>query len=100
LGGAHVVLPTPAITINHLGAALDNLALVEANDTTDLQQLTLSNLVLTTLVTTLIAANKKLAKVLAKAKLISPPAAMPGTPGLARSTNTLFPGNYCWMQGH
>jgi hypothetical protein len=43
----------------------------------------------------LTTANKKLAKVLAKAKLTIPPAAMPGTPRPVRSTNMPFPGNYC-----
>jgi hypothetical protein len=100
LGSAHVVLPAPAATINRLGAALDNLALAAANNTTVLQQLTLLNLALTTLVTMLTIANKKLAVALAKAKLISPPVATPGMPRPTRSTNTPFPSNYCWMHGH
>jgi tRNA(Leu) C34 or U34 (ribose-2'-O)-methylase TrmL len=37
LRGAHSVLPTPAATMDRLGTALDNLALVAANDTTVLQ---------------------------------------------------------------
>ncbi len=100
LGGAHAVLPAPVVTIDRLGAALDNLALMAANDTTVLQQLTLSNLALVTLVTTLTAANKKLVEALAKAKLVSLTAATPGILGPACSTNTPFPGNYCWMHGH
>jgi hypothetical protein len=43
LGSAHVVTPAPAATIDRLGTALKNLALVAANDTTVLQQLTASN---------------------------------------------------------
>ncbi len=34
LGGAHAALPASASTINHLGAALNNLALVASNNTT------------------------------------------------------------------
>jgi hypothetical protein len=71
-----------------------------ANDTTVLQQLTVSNLALSSLVTTLTAANKKLADALAKAKATSPLAATPGAPKPVRSTNTPFPGNYCWTHGH
>jgi hypothetical protein len=69
LDSAHAVIPTPAATIDRLGTALDNLALAAANDTPVLQQLTASNWALSLLVTTLTAANKKLAEALAKAKL-------------------------------
>jgi hypothetical protein len=101
LGSAQAVLPTPAATSNRLGTALNNLALAAANNTTVLQQLTTSILALTTLVTTLTAANKNLAEALAKANLVSPPAAMPGMPRPAQSTNTPFPaGNYFWTHGH
>jgi hypothetical protein len=99
LGSANAILPTPAATIDRLGTALNNLALVAANNTTVLQQLLASNLALTATVTTLTAANKKLAEALAKAKLTSPLAATLGMPRLARSTNTPFPDNYCWMHG-
>jgi hypothetical protein len=95
LGSAHAVTPAPATTIDQLGTALNNLALTAANDTTVLQQLATSNLALSSLVTMLTAANKKLAEALAKAKLTSPPAVTPGTPGPVWSTNTPFPGNYC-----
>jgi hypothetical protein len=87
LGSAHAVIPAPAATIDRLGTALDNLALAAAKDITVLQQLMASNLALSMLVTTLTAANKKLAESLAKAKLTSPPAATPGMPRPARSTN-------------
>ncbi len=89
-----------AATIYWLGTTLDNLALTAANDTTVLQQLTTSNLALSTLVTKLTTANKKLVEALAKAKQTSPPAATLGTPRPARSTNMPFPGNYCWTHGH
>jgi hypothetical protein len=72
LGSAHAVAPAPAATIDWLGTALDNLALAAANDTTVLQQLRASNLALSSLVTMLTAANKKLAEALAKAKPTSP----------------------------
>ena len=100
MGGAHSILPVPAAMIDRLSTALDNLALTMANDIIVLQQLTALNLALATLVTMLSAANKKLVEALAKANVVSPPAAMPGTPGAARSTNSLFSCNYCWTHGH
>jgi hypothetical protein len=95
LGSAHAVIPAPAAPIDQLGTALDNLALTVANNTTFLQQLMESSLALSTLVTTLIAANKKLVEALAKEKLSNPPppAAMPETPRPVWSTNTPFPSN-------
>jgi hypothetical protein len=65
LGGAHVVIPTAAPTIDCIGKALENLVLAALNDTTVLQQLTAANLALTALVTLLMAANKKLVDALA-----------------------------------
>jgi hypothetical protein len=100
LGSAQAVIHAPATTINCLGSALNSLALAAANDTTVLQQLTAPNLALSTLVTMLTVANKKLAEVLAKVKLTSPPVAMPGTPRPVQSTNMPFPGNYCLTHGH
>jgi hypothetical protein len=100
LGSAHAVTPAPATTINWLGTDPNNLALAAANDTTVLQQLTASNLALSSLVTMLTAANKKLAEALTKAKPTSPLAAMLGAPKSVRSTSTPFPGNYCWTHGH
>jgi hypothetical protein len=100
LGSTHAVTPAPAATIDQLGTALNNLALAAANDTTVLQQLTASNLALSSLVTMLTAANKKLAEALVKAKPTTPVAAMPGAPRPVRSTNMHFPGNYCWTHGH
>jgi hypothetical protein len=46
LGSAHAVTQAPAATIDRLGKALDNVALVVANNTTVFQQLTASNLVM------------------------------------------------------
>ncbi len=100
LGSTHAVTPAPATTIHQLGTALDNLALAAVNNTTVLQQLTVSNLPLSSLVPTLTAANKKLAEALTKAKPNSPPAATPGAPRPVWSINTPFPGNYCWTHGH
>jgi hypothetical protein len=94
--GANSVLPAPAVTINRLGAALDNLALAAANDTTVLQQLTTANLALTTSNASLTAANKKLSEALAKV----PGAPAPSTPRLPRTVNKPKPGNYCWTHGH
>ncbi len=75
LGSAHAVILTLAATIDRLETARNNLALAAANDTTVLQQLTVLNLALSTLITTLTVATKKLADVLAKAKLTNPPTA-------------------------
>ena len=100
MGGANSALPAPAVTINRLGTALNNLALAAANDTTVLQQLMASNLALTTSNATLTVANKKLLEDLAKAKVFCPPATTPGTPGAPCSGNASFPGNYCWTHGH
>jgi len=99
LRGANSVLPAPVATIDRLGTALDNLALVAANNTTVLQQLTASNLALTTSNATLTAANKKLSKALA-AKRPSPAATLGTTPGEQRPAKKPKPGNYCWTHGH
>jgi hypothetical protein len=86
-------------TINHIGAALENLVLAALNDTTVLQQLTAANLLLTALVTLLMAANKKLADALAWNKGGALPAAAPTT-RRGHSMNKPFPENYCWTHGH
>jgi hypothetical protein len=102
LGGAHAVIPTAVPTIDRFGKALENLALAALNDTTILQQLMAANLVLTALVTSLTAANKKLVDALARNKggtAPATPAAAP-TPVKARSATRPLPGNYCWTHGH
>jgi hypothetical protein len=93
LGSTHTVTPAPTATIDRLGTALNNLALAVAKNTTVLQQLMASNLALSSLVTTLTAANKKLAEALAKAKPTSPLVATPGAPKPVQSTDTPFSGN-------
>ncbi len=100
MGSIHAVTPTPVANIDRLGTALNNLGLTVANNTTGLQQLMAFNLALSSLVTTLTAANKKLADALAKAKPTSPPGATPEAPKPVRSTNMPFPSNYCWTHGH
>jgi hypothetical protein len=99
LGGAHTVIPTAAPTMDRIGTALKNLALVASNDTTVLQQLTAANLALTASVTLLTAANKKLADVLAWKKGRAAPVAARAT-GKGCLTNKPFLGNYCWTLGH
>ncbi len=99
LGGAHKVIPTAAPTIDRIGSALKNLALVALNGTTVLQQLTPSNLALTASVTLLTAANMKLADALARNKGAVALALAPTT-GRGRMTNKPFPGKYCWTHGH
>jgi hypothetical protein len=105
LGGAHTVIPTAAPTMDCIGKALENLALAASNDTTVLQQLTATNLALTSAVTSLTAANKKLADALARnnssAVLATPvtPAAAPA-PAKAPLATRPYLGNYCWTHGH
>jgi hypothetical protein len=60
LRGAHGVTPDLPPAIDHLGSALDNLALAATNDTAVLQQLMAANLALTSTIATLTATNKKL----------------------------------------
>jgi hypothetical protein len=79
LGSVHAVTPAPAATIYQLGTAIDNLALAADNDTTVFQQLMVSNLALSSLVTMPTAANKKLAYTLAKAKINQPPGSNAGS---------------------
>jgi hypothetical protein len=99
LGGAHAVIPTAAPTINHINAALKNLALAASNDTTVLQQLTAANLLLMALVTLFTTANKKLADTLARNKGVALPAVAPST-RRGRLMNKPFPEKYCWTHGH
>jgi len=72
-----------------LGTTLNYLALAAANDTTILQQLTVTNLALTTSNATLTATNKKLSEAVAAKG--TDPAVSPGTtPGRTRD-GTLAP---------
>jgi hypothetical protein len=101
LGRAHGVLPEATPTFVRLKRALNNLALAATNDTAILQQLTAANLALTTMVAMLTATNKKLVDAAARAKeggtpLVTPTNPLRGVWG----TQTLFPGNYCWMHRH
>jgi hypothetical protein len=72
-GSTHAATPAPTATIDRLGTALNNLALAAANNTTGLQQLMASNLALSSLVTLVTMANKRLAEAFAKAKPTTPP---------------------------
>jgi hypothetical protein len=100
LGSAHVVIPTASPTMDRIGKALENLALAATNDTTILQQLKVANLALTALVTSLTAANKKLADLLVRNKGGAAPATL-ATPAVAlappkaRLATRAFLGNYC-----
>jgi hypothetical protein len=98
---AHAVIPTAAPTMDRIGEALENLALVTLNDSTVLQQLTAANLALTASVTMLTAANKKLADALAQSKGGAMPVAAPA-PAPAKGHNKPFLGNVFldpWPQG-
>jgi hypothetical protein len=105
LGSAHVVILTAAPTMDRTGKALENIALAASNDTTVLQQLTPTNLALTALVTSLMAAIKKLVDTLASNKGGAAPAtlatlaAAPASPKSCSATRP-FLGNYCWTHGH
>jgi hypothetical protein len=100
-----MVIPTATPTIDRIGKALEIFALAASNDTTALQQLMAANLALTALVTSLTAANKKLADVLAHNKggaapaTLATPTAAPA-PAKACLATRPFPGNYCWTHGH
>jgi hypothetical protein len=88
--------------INQLESALDNLALAATNDLAVLQQLTAANLALTTMVTMLTAANKKLADLAAnRGGRPSPAGTTPQTPAAKRHVmKNPFQGNYCWTHSH
>ncbi len=104
LGGAHALIPTAAPTIDCIGKVLENFVLAASNDTTILQQLTVVNLALTALVTSLTPANKKLADMLARNKGGAAPTT-PATPAVApappkaRLATRPFPGDHCWTHG-
>ncbi len=85
-----------------LAGLLDNLALAATTDRTTVQQLSLANLLLTTLVATLMVANKKLTKMVA---CYNPaPQGRSGSGG--REGNNTHHGpkaiwvNYCWTHGY
>ncbi len=99
LGSAHAAIPAATKTINCINAALKNLVLAALNDTTVLQQFTSANLLLTILVTSLMAADKKLTDALAQNKGVVLPAAAPTT-RRGHSTNMPFLGNYFWTHCH
>jgi hypothetical protein len=105
LGGAHMVIPTAAPTIDRISKALENLALAASNDTTVLQQLTVANLALIALVTLLTVANKRLLDVLVHSKggtataTLATLASAPAPPKPCSATRA-FLGNYCWTHGH
>jgi hypothetical protein len=85
--------------MDHLGSALDNLALTATNNTAVLQQLTAANLALTSTIAMLTATNKKLVNTAAKTprRGSATPTALSTN---SRSTKNPFPGNYCWTHGH
>jgi hypothetical protein len=97
LGGAGLVLPAMAPSIDRLESALDNLALAATNNTAILQQLMAANPALTATVTALTIINKKLVEMAARGKPSGPPT---GPLNPARAPNLPFPSNYCWTHGH
>jgi hypothetical protein len=86
--------------IDRLKVALDNLALAAMNDSANLQQLTAANVALTTAVTTLTVANKKLTDAAVnRGGRPTPVGSTPRTAG-GRVTQKPVAGNYCWTHGH
>ena len=85
-----------------LAELLDNLALAATTDRTTVQQLMSTNLLLTTLVATLTAANKKLTKMVARFNPM--PQQCSGSRGHGGDNACRGPkaigGNYCWMHGY
>jgi hypothetical protein len=61
----NIMLAAPTDVMDALAGSLDNLALAATSDKTALQQLTAANLALTSTVSTLTIANKKLTKTVA-----------------------------------
>jgi hypothetical protein len=105
LSGAQVATPTAGSTIDCIGEALGNFMLAASNDTTILQQLTVANLALTALVTSLTAVSKKLTDTLAQNKggtALATPATPAVTPAPAKAPLVTRPflGIYCWTHGH
>ena len=91
--------PATADIMDALVGSLDNLALAATSDKTAVQHLTVANLALTTSVSTLMAANKKLTNTVARFNL--PPNLRSGGGGRGgnsdqRPTSTTVWGNYCW----
>jgi hypothetical protein len=96
------MLPAAQDMMDTLAGLLDNLALAATTNRTTVQQLMLANLLLTTLVATLTAANKKLTKMVAHYN--STPQGRSGGRG-RRGNNaccgpTAIWGNYCWLHGY
>jgi hypothetical protein len=96
-----VMLPAAHDVMDALVGSLDNLALVATTNRTTVQQLTLANLLLTTLVATLTAANKKLTKMVA---CYNPAPQGHGGGGGHGGNNACHGpkaiwGNYCWTHG-
>jgi hypothetical protein len=97
---ANNIMPAASTDVmDALAGSLDNLALAATSDKTALQQLTAANLALTTIVSTLTIANKKLTETVALFNL--PPNLRGGHAGRggANRPKAVW-GNYCWMHGY
>ncbi len=89
----------PTDVMDALAGSLDNLALAATSNKTTLQQLMAVNLALTTTVSMLTIANKKLTETAARFNL--PPNLRGGHAGRGGATRTkAIWGNYCWMRGY
>ena len=99
----NIMSPATAGVMDALAGLLDNLALPATSDKTAVQHLTAANLALTTSVSTLTAANKKLIDTVARFNL--PPnlrcrGGGQGSNGTRRPTSMAVWGNYCWSHGY
>ncbi len=97
-----VMLPAAHVVMDALAGLLDNLGLAATTNRTTVQQLTAANLLLTTLVATLMAANKKLTKTVA---CYNPVLQGHGSGRGCGGNNahcgpTAIWGNYCWLHGY
>ena len=95
--------PATADVTDALSGLLDSLALAATSNKTAVQKLTATNNALTTLVSTLVAANKKLTETVAHFNL--PPnlcggGGGQGSNGAQHSKPTAIWGNYCWLHGY
>jgi hypothetical protein len=95
-------LPAAHDVMDALAGSLHNLALTATSNRTTVQQLTSENLFLTTSVATQTAANKKLAKTVARCKFVPQRCSSGGgrgSDGVHCGPKAIW-GNYCWMHGY
>ena len=99
-----IMPPATANAMDVLVGLLDNLALAATSDKTAVQHLIVANLALTTSVSTLTAANKKLTNNMVTRSNLPPNlrgrGGGQGGNSAWRPTSTAVWGNYCWLHGY